>query len=269
MLFLNELICGDAAIELKKLLENSIDLTVTSPPYDDKQKYHGYSFDFETIARELFRVTKQGGVVCWNIKDKKTKGNLSLTSFRHALEFQKIGFLVNDIIIYGKKQLAAAPPTINCYWDHYEFVIVLTKGKHTTFNPIIDHKNKYAKSNRKHTARYSDNHVEYKRKKGVTGNFSKRGNIWYYSPGWMKSTKDEIAYNHPAIMPEDLAKDCILSWSNPGDLILDPFAGSGTTLKMARLNRRNYIGIEISEEYCNLANKRLDAHDNQSLEVFS
>ena len=79
-----------------------------------------------------------------------------------------------------------------------------------------------------------------------------------YSSGYMVSSKDKIAFEHPAIYPEQLVEDHILSWSNENDLIYDPFMGSGTTAKMAILNKRNWIGSEISKEYCDIITRRLN-----------
>jgi site-specific DNA-methyltransferase (adenine-specific) len=261
----NQIIHGDSAVELKKLSDNIIDLTVTSPPYDNLRDYEGYNFDFETIAKELFRVTKDGGVVVWVVGDSTKNGCESLISFNQALYFKEIGFKINDTMIYQKNNISIT--TGSRYYQSYEYMFVLSKGKPKTFNPIKDIKNK--ESPRTRVLKKRDKNGVFRSRKTSTKLFSIRKNIWVYTNGRGNSTKDEIAFEHPAIFPEALAKDHILSWSNKNDLILDPFAGSGTTLKMAKLNRRNYLGIEISEKYCEIIKKRLDKYNNTSLETFS
>jgi len=262
----NKIIQGDSAIELKKLSDNIIDLTVTSPPYDNLRDYDGYSFDFETIAKELFRVTKDNGVLVWVVGDSVINGSESGTSFKQALFFKQIGFNLHDTMIYSKNQPSL--PNKNRYLGSFEYMFVLTKGPPKTFNLIKDRKNKYVGKATNQCVREKDG-VTYPRKDKFVNDFSIRYNIWNYSVGYMNSSQDKISFDHPATFPEDLAKDHIISWSNENDLILDPFAGSGTVLKMAKLNKRNYLGIEISEKYCEIIKKRLDKYDNQSLEVFN
>jgi DNA modification methylase len=264
----NSIICGDAAQVLKTFPDKYIDLTVTSPPYDDLRTYKGYSFDFDEIVRELYRVTKEGGVVVWVVGDSTVEGNETGTSFRQALRFKEIGFNLHDTMIY---QRPARFPSKICYSQSFEYMFVFSKGQPKTINLIKDHKNvpdSHSGGEKINSGRDKAGNL-LEKTRPIPRAFSTRWNVWKVSNGFMKSTKDIIAYDHPAIMPESLARDHILSWSKEGDLILDPFAGSGTTLKMARLRRRNFIGIEISEEYYNLIHKRLASHNNHSLEVFS
>lgn len=236
---------------MARMQDNFIDLTVTSPPYDNLRKYNGYSFDFESIAKELFRVTKQGGVVVWIVGDKTHKGSETCTSFKQALFFKECGFNLHDTMIYQK----SVPPMNDKRYQHnFEYMFVFVKGKLKTFNPIMVEK-KY-KDNRKNKNFHRD-------KEGVfVKGFSKpkeslkiKENVWkMFAAG---GSSDKIASKHPAIFPEQLANDHIISWSNEGDMVYDCFMGSGTTAKMAIINKRNYIGSEISEEYCNIANERL------------
>lgn len=261
----NQVICGDSAQELKKIPDDYIDLTVTSPPYDDLRDYNGYSFDFDSIATELFRVTKNGGVLVWIVGDKTHEGSETGTSFKQALFFKSIGFKLHDTMIYQKK--AISPPHDNLYHQSFEYMFIFSKGKRKTFNLIKDHKNKEPPRTRTIATRNPKG--EFTRKRKQMKLFSVRKNIWAYNTGKGNSSKDDIAFQHPAIFPEALAQDHIISWSNENDVVLDCFAGSGTTLKMAKLNRRNYIGIEISKKYCEIINKRLDKYNNQTLEVFN
>lgn len=250
---LNHVYCQDCVSFMKRLGEECIDLTITSPPYDDLRNYNGYSFDCDSIAEGLFRVTRPGGVVVWVVGDKTVKGNKTLTSFKQALVFQKLGFNVHDVMIYKKKNTPFMRS--NAYTNCFEYMFIFSKGSPKTFHPLkeptIRHgyemlvSNKKADGvNRKVLGRLNEKKV--------------RTNIWEYAVGLGGSTRDRIAFKHPAIFPERLAEDHILSWSNEGDIVFDPMCGSGTTCKMARINSRNYIGCDISQEYVDLATERLN-----------
>ena len=238
---------------LKLLDGNSIDLTATSPPYDDLRKYNN-NFDFENIVKELYRVTKDGGVVVWVVADKTKNGSETGTSFKQALFFKDIGFNLHDTMIY----MSDKPPlTHNRYEQKFEYMFVFSKGKPKTFNPIME-ECKYAGSDKKaRTFRHTGDELQETHIKNKVNKEKIKGNVWYFSTGYNKSTKDIIAFKHPAIFPEQLANDHIISWSNEGDTVLDIFSGSGTTAKMAKLNNRNFIGFEISKEYCYIAEERL------------
>ena len=229
---LNTVYCGNCLDVLKGFPENCINLTVTSPPYDNLRSYNGYEFDFEGIARELFRVTANGGVVVWVVGDATDKGSETGTSFRQALYFKEIGFNLHDTMIYEKNSPAfPARASSNRYTQIFEYMFVFSKGK-PKCNLICDKPNKWA------------GHKDFSGKlKNPVPDFSPRNNIWKYTTSFN-------GVKHPAPFPEKLAEDHVLTWSNPGDLVLDPMAGSGTTLRAAKKAGRNYIGIEISEEYC-------------------
>lgn len=241
---------------MKLLNSNSIDLVVTSPPYDDLRTYNGYSFDFEKIAKEIYRIVKKGGILVWVVGDKTKNGGKTLTSYKQALFFKEIGFSMYDVIIYEKA--GTAPPHKNRYFNAFEYMFILSKGKPTTINLLNDKPNKYAGTSTfgSVTRREKDGTLTDKGKK-IINDFGVRTNIWRYANGKGMATKDDIAYKHPAIFPEKLVQDHILSWSNEGDTVLDCFMGSGTTAKMAILNNRNYIGFEISKEYCDIAEERI------------
>lgn len=243
---------------MKKLPNDCIDLVVTSPPYDDLRNYKGYKFDFENIAKELFRITKKGGVVVWVVGDKIKNGNKSLTSFRQSLFFQEIGFNVHDVMIYRKKNTPFMRS--NAYTNCYEFMFVFSKGKPNTFNPL---KTKTVRSGKEKLVANKKADGINKKVEGVLNEEKTLTNIWDYAVGLGGSTSDRIAFEHPAIFPEKLAQDHILSWSNENDIVFDPMSGSGTTCKMAKLNNRKYLGFEISEEYTELSKKRLELIDNQ------
>lgn len=255
---LNKIYHGDCLEVMKELPENSVDLTVTSPPYDDLRTYNGYEFNFERIANELYRITKEGGVVVWVVGDATVNGSETGTSFKQALYFKELGFNLHDTMIYWR---SGKFPESTRYWQDFEYMFVFSKSKINKFNPIKE------KSVRKKGERVLSKQRErsgrlvestcHKKETFFTGEKNK-GNIWYIPAGWMTSSKDEIAYNHPAIFPEKLAQDHIISWSNPGDIVLDPMCGSGTTCKMALKLEREFIGIEISKEYVEIAQKRID-----------
>ena len=241
--------------------KESIDLVVTSPPYDDLRDYTGkITWDFEIfkkIAKQLYRVIKPGGVVVWVVGDKVENGSKSLTSYKQAIFFQTVGFNIYDVIIYEKT--GSGPPHPNRYFNSFEYMFVLSKGKPKAVNILQDKPNKWAGATTYGdiTRREKDGSLTNKGKK-VVNEYGTRTNIWKYANGKGFSTKDQIAYEHPAIFPEKLAEDHIKSWSNPGDIVLDPFGGSGTTAKMAKLLGRDWILIEAVEEYCDIAKKRLE-----------
>ena len=244
------IILGDCLDKMKELEDNSIDLTVTSPPYDNLRDYKGYTFDFEGIAKELYRVTKDGGVVVWIVGDATIKGSETGTSFKQALYFKEIGFNLHDTMIWTKEQLAF--PDFNRYYNAFEYMFVLSKGKPNTFNGLKDRKNRSEGRDVHGKSRRADGSMHKRSQDGkIIEAYGIRWNYWLI-PNQKRNIK------HPAPFPEKLAEDHILSWSNEGDTVLDPMAGSGTTLKMAKKNNRKYIGIEISEEYVNIIKRRLN-----------
>ena len=251
---MNEVIHGDCLDVMKTLEDNSIDLTVTSPPYDNLRTYNGYTFDFEGIAKELYRVTKQGGVVVWVVGDATIKGSETGTSFKQALCFKEIGFNLHDTMFYFKRG-GLNSGSLKAYQQKVEYMFVLSKGVPKSINLIKDRKNIHTVPRNKMKRQVDGT---YRKQVVETKLFGVRYNLWTYDTGKGKGTKDDVAFDHPATFPDALAEDHILSWSNEGDTILDPMAGSGTTLKMAKKNNRNYIGIEISQEYIGIIHKRLD-----------
>ncbi len=239
---------------MAKMPDCFIDLTVTSPPYDNLRDYKGFKFPFKHIARHLYRVTKFGGVVVWVVGDATINGSETGTSFKQALFFKECGFRLHDTMIY---QCEKPPLTHNRYEQKFEYTFILSKGKPNVFNPILERCIWAGTNNKSATFRHTGTYTQLQHKLGKVNDYKQKGNIWAYDVGMNKSTNDFNAHQHPAIFPEQLAADHIKSWSNEGDLIYDPFTGSGTTLKMAHLLNRNWIGSEISKEYCELAEKRM------------
>lgn len=258
---LNRIYNEDCLEGMRRIPDNFVDLTVTSPPYDGLRTYNGYVFDFESIAHELYRVTKPGGVVVWVVGDQTVNGSETGTSFRQALFFRDVcGFNLADTMIYFKSDMAFPRHGHRKYPDAFEYMFIFSKGKVGTFNLIKDRRNKTAGSVMSGTVRNRDGSTKPSRAKGkVVAELGARSNVWGYSTGRGKSSTDAIAFQHPAIFPEALARDHIISWSKEGDIVLDPFVGSGTTAKMSAILGRRYIGFEISSDYVEIANQRLAA----------
>jgi site-specific DNA-methyltransferase (adenine-specific) len=234
-------------------------LTITSPPYDDIRDYNGYNFNDEilsNIIKQLYRITANGGVVVWIVGDATTNGSESGSSFKQALKFMEAGFKLHDTMIYEKNTSSfPAKRNGNRYTQIFEYMFVFCKGKLKTANLICDKPNKWAGHTNwgKNTNRLKNGELQETSDIKPVPDFSPRNNIWKYNVGKGFNSTDKESHEHPAIFPEKLAEDHILSWSAEGDIVLDPFSGSGTTCKMAKKNGRKYIGIDISKEYCLLA----------------
>jgi len=245
------LMLGDCLERMKEIPDGSVDLTVTSPPYDNLRTYNN-SLDWgehvwKPVLEELFRVTKKGGVVVWIVSDATIKGSETGTSFRQALYAKEIGFNLHDTMIYQKAGTGACGSNL-CYLQSFEYMFVFSKNKPLTIRKIADHVNKSFGT--KCTADRVNKKGQKRKKERVVPKMSVRSNIWRYSVG-------QKNVNHPAIFPEQLANDHIISWSNEGDTVLDCFMGSGTTGKMALLNNRKFIGIEKDAGYFEIAKQRL------------
>ncbi len=254
-----KLICGDCAEVLKSFSDACIDLTVTSPPYDSLRMYNGYVFDFEVIAQQLYRVTKPSGVVVWVVGDQTINGSETTTSSEQKIYFRQVGFNIHDTMIYEKSGMRY--PDNSRYHATFEYMFVFSKGPPGKVNLIRDRINLYSgeKIARKNQVRNKDGSITENSAWRNDPNrrvldIGVRNNIWRYPSGPENATGND----HPAKFPEALARDHIISWSNPGDTILDPMMGSGTTGKMALKYDRNFIGIDISEEYVAIAQKRID-----------
>jgi DNA modification methylase len=259
-----QVITGDcAAVMRDRIADGAIDLTVTSPPYDNLRKYNGYHFDFEAIAAQLWRVTKPGGVVVWVVADATIKGSETGTSFRQALHFMGLGFNLHDTMIYEVAGTGAKGSNY-AYWQAYEFMYVFSKGRPAKVNRLSDRRNKQAGKNQSTSTKYNALGTRNKGGGYVTAENGVRTNIWRYAVGANGDDPSE----HPAPFPEALARDHIISWSNPGDVVLDPMCGSGTTGKQAVLLGRRFIGIDISSEYVEgIARPRIQAAAEQARQL--
>lgn len=244
-----KLITSDNVEALRKFPDELVDLTVTSPPYDNLRTYNGFTWDFEALAKELYRVTKPGGVVVWNVNDATVNGSETLTSFRQAIYFKDVcGFNVHDTMMWVKDG-GGAVGSNKCYTQNFEYMFVLSKGAPKSVNLIRDKPNGSYGKDKSGVGRRKQSGEHKVEVRKPTSEFSKRNNYWYIPP-----ERGE----HPAPFPEALANDHIISWSNEGDVVLDPFMGSGTTGKMALLNNRKFIGIELSPEYVEIAKERIE-----------
>jgi site-specific DNA-methyltransferase (adenine-specific) len=256
MLELNKIYNENCSQTMERMPDNFIDLTVTSPPYDTLRKYHGYIFDFESIAKELYRVTKKGGVVVWVVGDATIKGSETGTSFRQALYFKEIGFNLHDTMIYQKKFYV--PLTHRRYEQSFEYMFIFSKEKPKTFNPLMVETTRGGKVSKLTHRKTGDKIIHGTGYDKPRNYFRIKENIFSYCP-------DNSGGVHPAPFPEQLVTDHIFSWSNESDLIYDPFMGSGTTAKCCILLNRHFIGSEISEEYCTIANNRILCTSTKSL----
>ena len=245
---------GDCIKIIKDIADKSIDCVITSPPYDNLRNYKNtlnWNFDtFKNVAKELFRVLKEGGVIVWIVADATIKGSETGTSFKQALYFKELGFNLHDTMIWQKKD--PIPLNHNRYEQCFEYMFILSKGKPKTFNPIrvpcitTGFKNRKCSNKEIGSAVRNRNEVtEYKKDKI-------QKNIWDFAVAHTK-------FNHPAIFPLNLIKDHINSWTNENDIILDPFMGSGTTGVACKELNRKFIGIEIVEEYFNIAKERINS----------
>jgi len=252
LLQLNQFYIGEAVNFMKENIpDNFVDLTVTSPPYDNLRTYKGFVFDYKNMLKELYRITKSGGVVVWVVGDATINGSETGTSFKQALYAkEEVGFNLHDTMIYHK--INPIPIKQNRYYPCFEYMFILSKGKPKTFNPIMRESLSAGTKVRARQRSGIDSYIKNPTGKNSTKEYSIEYNLWSYKVGSVGQTSmDKIAYKHPAQFPEKLAEDHIISWSNEGDIVLDPMCGAGTTCKMAWLNKRNFIGIDISEEYIN------------------
>lgn len=246
---------GDCFELMAKLPDSSVDMVVTSPPYDDLRTYNNgdaWTFDvFKNVCSQIVRVLKPGGVCVWNVNDATINGGETGSSFKQVLHFMSEGMLLADTMIWEKTG-SGALGSQRVYGQNFEYMFILSKGKHTTFNPIKDRKNVIG------SGKVSTN-GGLKEGKGTNRTverqpFGKRNNIWRIDPQRLS--------DHPAPFPVSFAQDHIISWSNEGETVLDPFGGSGTTAIAAENAGRKWICIERDEEYAAKAMDRIRAHIN-------
>ena len=254
---------------MAKMPNNFIDLTVTSPPYDNLRTYKGFKFDWKAIIKELYRVTKEGGVVVWVVGDATIKGSETGTSFKQALHAIDCGFRLHDTMIYEKHAMKF-PESVR-YHQKFEYMFIFSKGKPNNFNPLkqkltersIAEKRRIINSGKKKIKQRINDDIKETKHYYKDIEYMNKYNIWKYNNATSNcGNNDKLAYKHPAIFPEKLANDHIISWSNENDLVYDCFMGSGTTAKMAIVNNREWIGSKMSSEYCDIVHERLKQFDD-------
>ena len=251
---MNQILLGDATH--LPIEPEIVDLTITSPPYDNMRDYKGHSaFDYKAIIEELFRVTNPGGVVVWVVADAVLDGSESGSSFRHALHFKEVGFRLHQTMIYETDK-PPIPVTQRRYQKCFEYMFVFSKGKPKTFNPIMEKSRHGGHRVTASTYRQHDGAMKARGGRSTVAATKLKSSIWYIPSGLHKTTSDKFAFKHPAMFPEQLARNHIVTWTNPDDLVLDPMCGAGTVPKMALELGRRYIGVDIVEEYCELARRR-------------
>jgi len=253
------LMLGDCLELMKSIPDGSVDLTVTSPPYDNLRTYNGNNEQWgEHIWREVIqnlrRVTADGGVVVWVVGDATVKGSETGTSFKQALHAMECGFNLHDTMIWNKGNFTAVGALKTSYAPVFEYMFIWSRGRPKSFFPIKDRQNKHFGATYHQTVRQKDGTTKDGHGKGVKKiqEFGQRHNVWLQIP-----EKSNSKRFHPAMFPEALATDHIISWSNEGDTILDPFMGSGTTGVAAKNLNRRFIGIEMDETYFNIAKNRI------------
>ena len=264
--FLDQILCRDCVEGMKMLSDDWIDLTVTSPPYGKIRDYGGQEFThdkFQAIAHELFRITKTGGIVVWVVRDQilRRKGATG-DSARQWLYFQEVGFRLHDMI--PMESLGQRWPGRNRYGQSLEYAFVLSKGRPDFVDLIRDHENRHAGTVKTFTRRAESGERQVAGKPQAINRYGVRGPVWSYKVGRNSTTKDyDTLQVHPALMPEQMAEDHIVSWSRPGEVVFDPMAGGGTTCKMALLKNRHYLGFEVHPPYHMEAMRRLKEANQQ------
>lgn len=243
----------DCRDTMRRMKEEGIktDLVITSPPYDSLRNYNNsstWNFDiFKETAQLLYDITADGGVVVWVVGDATINGSETGTSFKQALYFMECGFKLHDTMLFEKNSSSfPAKRNGNRYTQIFEYMFVFSKGKPKTAKLICDKPNKWAGwTNWGNNTNYNKNGelIPTNNIKPVP-EFSPRNNIWKYTVGF--NVNDG---KHPAVFPFQLAADHIQTWSNEGDIVFDPFTGSGTTAEAALCNKRKFIGSEIDEQY--------------------
>lgn len=247
---------------LSRLKPEVIDLVITSPPYDNLRVYGGHEWNDKTwrqILVALYKSLKSGGVIVWIVNDSTIKGSETGNSFRQALYALSVGFNLHDTMIYSKDN----PPPIGGntrYYASFEYMFIFSKGNPKTFNPIT--RKRRNKWNDKRTKRVravtrNKNGVFSKKDVSLNQNLIKLSNVWNYTVSGGRVATNKIAHKHPAIFPESLVRDHILSWSNENDMVLDPFMGSGTVGYVSNKLNRRFIGVEIEPEYFSIAQQRI------------
>ena len=249
---------GDCLEEMKKIEDGSVDMILTSPPYDDLRSYNNSlewgSHIWEAVIVQAIRVLKDGGVMVWIVSDATIKGSESGTSFRQALFAIDAGLNLHDTMIWEKSTFSAVGALRSRYAPVFEYMFVFSKGRPVTFNPIKDRKNITFGRTVTGTIRQKDGST-----KPIIGAYEKKINEYGQRFNVWRITEEKVFNKlHPAVFPVRLAHDHIVSWTDEGEVVLDMFAGSGTTGVACANTGRKFIGIERDDKYFDIAKSRIE-----------
>lgn len=241
----NKIICGDSEEILKRLPDNCIDLVFTSPPYnfgleyestDDDHKWEKYFEKLFNIFNECIRVVKYGGRIVINIQPLFS----DYIPSHHIIS----NFFINKKMIW-KGEILWEKNNYNC--------------KYTAWGSWKSPSNPYLKYTWEFIEVFCKGSLK---KEGISDNADIIGDEfkkWVYGKWSIAPERKMKEYEHPAMFPEELVNRVLKLFSFKNDIILDPFNGAGTTCYIARLLSRKYIGIDISQEYCEKALNRLNS----------
>jgi len=250
----NRVMLGDGADVMQAMPEDFVPLTATSPPYDDMRIYGGQRFDARRMIEGLWHVTRPGGIVAWVVQDQVVDFRCTGTSFKHYRLFREIGFDFVGQIVMNKTGFRTP---IRNHYGVPEIGLIFSKGRPDYIHVMRNRPNKTAGAPVKHSVRERDGQLQFVRTGKRIEPFGRKSCVWEYHVGFNHTSRDKIAFDHPALMAEAMAEDLIVAFSRPGDLVFDPMCGAGTTPKMALLNDRQYLGVEIHEPYVRIAEERL------------
>jgi len=240
--YLDRVVLGDAREVLKKLPDSCVHLVVTSPPYNVGKEYDGdltlgeYLDFIGEVMGEVYRTLVWGGRVCLNIADLGRRPYIPLHAYI-VERLERVGFLLRGIVVWDKGGAVGASSAAWGSWasasnpvlrDQHEYIVVLSKG---------DYKRHRAPGKEDTISR--EEFLEFTR------------SVWRFPP------ESARRVGHPAPFPEELPYRCIQLYTFTGDVVLDPFAGSGTTCVVAAKTGRHYICIDIEEEYVRIAESRV------------
>lgn len=263
----NKIVCGDCVEVLKSFPDNSIDLVVTSPPYDQIRKYNGFSFNLHNTGKEIFRVLKDGGIAAMVIQDQTKNFGKSLTSFKTVIDWcDNVGFKLFETVIYKKHGAEGAWWTKRFRVDH-EYIPIFLKGERPAYfnKEPLKIPSKHGGKTMTGGGTRLTNGIRIPTRSIKINPMKCRGTLWDYTTC---GDGTRLKHQHPATFPDKLPIDFIQCFCPEKGIVLDPFVGSGTTILAAMQLNRNYVGIDISKEYCELTKKRIKEEGKTQKNLF-